>query len=67
VVSGKSFSKMVHIHGITISRFKEGLIVEDWSVTDSLGMLRQLGVWHSALVWLRLWKALKGSRKGGTE
>ena len=58
-VSGKSFGKTVHINGITISRFQNGLIVEDWSVTDTLGMLRQLGVWRSALVGLRHWKALK--------
>jgi predicted ester cyclase len=59
VVSGKSFGKTVHINGITISRFQDGLIVEDWSVTDTLGMLRQLGVWRSALVGLRHWKAMK--------
>jgi predicted ester cyclase len=59
VVSGKSSGKSVSINGITISRFQDGLIVEDWSVTDTLGMLRQLGVWRSALVGLRHWKALK--------
>ncbi len=45
VVSGNSFGKRVRFNGITISRFKDGLIVEDWSVTDTLGMLRQLGAW----------------------
>lgn len=45
VVSGISFGKRVRFNGITISRFKDGLIVEDWSVTDTLGMLRQLGAW----------------------
>ena len=58
VVSGRSFGKTVRINGITISRFKDGLIAEDWSVTDTLAMLRQLGVWRSALVGLRYWKAL---------
>lgn len=58
VVSGKSFGKRIRINGITISRFKDGLIAEDWSVTDTLSMLRQLGVWRSALVGLRYWKAL---------
>jgi len=58
VVSGKSFGKRVHINGITISRFQDGLIVEDWSVTDTLGMVRQLGVWRSALVGVRHWKFL---------
>ena len=61
VVSGISFGKRVRFNGITISRFKDGLIVEDWSVTDTLGMLRQLGAWRSALLGLRQWKALKKS------
>lgn len=60
VVSGTSFGKRVRFAGITISRFKDGVIVEDWSVTDTLGMLRQLGVWRSVLV-LRRWRALKDS------
>ena len=58
VVSGKSFGKGISINGITISRFQDGLIVEDWSVTDTLGMMRQLGVCRSALIGLRHWKAL---------
>lgn len=57
VVSGKSLGKPVQINGITISRFQDGLIVEDWSVTDTVGMLRQLGVWRSLLLGLRHWKA----------
>ena len=61
VVSGISFGKRVRFNGITISRFKDGLIVEDWSVTDTLGMLRQLGAWRSALLGLRQWKKLKKS------
>jgi predicted ester cyclase len=43
VVSGTNLGKKVCFTGITISRFKDGLIVEDWSVTDTLSMLRQLG------------------------
>ncbi len=30
--------------GITISRFANGKIVEDWTNSDTLGMLQQLGV-----------------------
>jgi hypothetical protein len=41
IVAGNSFGRKVHFNGITISRFENGLIVEDWSVTDTLGMLRQ--------------------------
>jgi len=61
VVSGKSFGKKVRFNGITISRFKDGLIAEDWSVTDTLGMLRQLGAWRSAILGIRQWKASKHS------
>lgn len=57
VVSGKAFGKEVRFNGITISRFSEGMIVEDWSVTDTLSMLRQLGVWRALLVVFRQWKA----------
>lgn len=59
VVSGKAHGKDVRFNGITISRFKDGLIVEDWSVTDTLSMLRQLGVWRALLVTFRQWKKLK--------
>lgn len=61
VVSGHSFGKRVRFNGITISRFKDGLIVEDWSVTDTISLLRQLGVWRSVLIGLRQWRALKHS------
>jgi predicted ester cyclase len=59
VVTGNSFGRRVRFNGITISRFKDGLIVEDWSVTDTLGMLRQLGVWRSLMAGVRQWKAMK--------
>jgi len=59
VVSGTTLGKRVRFNGITISRFKDGVIVEDWSVTDTLGMLRQLGLWRSVLVSLRQRRALK--------
>ena len=60
VVTGNSRGKRVRFNGITISRFKDGLIVEDWSVTDTLGLLRQLGVWRSVLIGIRQWKTMKG-------
>ncbi len=62
VVTGKSFGRRVRFNGITISRFENGLIVEDWSVTDTLGMLRQLGLWRTLLVGVRQWQTL--AKKG---
>ena len=53
---GTSFGRRVRVNGITISRFEDGLVVEDWSVTDSLGMLRQLGLWRSVLLGIRTWR-----------
>lgn len=58
VVTGSSRGRSVRFNGITVSRFVDGLIVEDWSVTDTLGMLRQLGPWRSILVGLKQWRAL---------
>jgi len=53
VVTGTSYGRRVQFNGITISRFEDGLIVEDWSVTDTLGMLRQLGVLRALFVWMK--------------
>jgi predicted ester cyclase len=58
VVTGTSHRRRVRFNGITISRFENGLIVEDWSVTDTLGMLRQLGVWRALWAGARNWRAL---------
>jgi len=59
VVKGVNRGRQVSLNGITISRFENGLIVEDWSVTDTLSMVRQLGLWRSVLVGLRQWQTLK--------
>jgi SnoaL-like polyketide cyclase len=52
-VTGRCYGRGVSFDGITISRFEGDLIVEDWTVTDILGMLKGLGVWRSLLVALR--------------
>lgn len=59
VVIGRNRGRTVRFNGITISRFEDGKIVEDWSVTDTLGMLRQLGAWRSVLLGVEQWKSLK--------
>ena len=64
LVTGTNRGRRVRFHGITISRFENGLIVEDWSVTDTLGMLRQLGAWRSILVGLRQWRRLAKAGAG---
>jgi hypothetical protein len=52
----------VYFNGITISRFEKGLIVEDWSVTDTLGMLRQLGLMRSLWLDVRSIRMRKAAR-----
>jgi predicted ester cyclase len=61
VVSGTSYGRHVHFNGITISRFEKDRIVEDWSVTDALGMLRQLGVMRSMLLGMSSIRVLVAS------
>jgi ketosteroid isomerase-like protein len=58
VVTGSCFGRRVCFNGMTISRFKDGLIVEDRTVTDTLGMLRQLGVWRSVVLAARQWRQI---------
>ena len=40
VVSGTNRGRRVRFNGITISRFENGRIVEDWSVTDQSSTIR---------------------------
>lgn len=61
VTTGSCYGRAVRFNGITISRFKDGHIVEDWSVTDTLGMLRQLGLWRALLLAVRSARAMKTS------
>jgi hypothetical protein len=37
-------------HAIVVSRFQDGKIVEDWASSDTLELIRQLGVWRSLLL-----------------
>ena len=63
VIKGVNRGRQAHFNGITISRFENGLIIEDWSVTDTISMLRQLGLWRSILVTLRQWRILRTAAK----
>lgn len=58
VVTGTGAGRRVRFNGITISRFEHGLIVEDWSVVDTLSMLRQLGLWRTVWLGARSWRTL---------
>jgi predicted ester cyclase len=41
---GESGGRRVELPGITISRIEDGRIAEDWTSSDGLHLLRQLGV-----------------------
>ena len=43
-LEGTHRGQRVTLPGITISRFQEGRIAEDWTVSDNLSLLRQIGL-----------------------
>src|SRR5437764_10220453 len=47
---GTNRGKHIRLPGITISHFADGKIVEDWTSSDNLGLLRQLGLWRTLLL-----------------
>ena len=55
---GTNRGRAVRLSGITISRLEDGKIVEDWGSTDSVELLRQLGVWRSLLMLVTEWRLL---------
>lgn len=56
---GTHRGRPVELWGIVISRLEDGRIVEDWAASDSLDLLRQLGVWRSALLAVKHWRLLR--------
>jgi hypothetical protein len=62
VVRGTHRGRPVEFGGITISRFEDGLIVEDWSVVDTLSMLRQIGPLGAARLAIAQWRTLARAR-----
>ncbi len=51
--SGTHRGRRSTLTGITISHIQDGKIVEDWSVSDTAGLLRQLGPRRAALLGAR--------------
>jgi predicted ester cyclase len=61
VLTGTNRGRRVRLWGITISRLRDGRIVEDHSAFDTLELVKQLGAWRAALLAPRM---LRGRRKG---
>jgi predicted ester cyclase len=59
VLRGTNRGREVTLTGITISRFEDGHIAEDWSAFDSLELLRGLGLVRTLLAAPRLLGALR--------
>ena len=58
---GSNRGRRVSLTGITISRIEDGCIVEEWTVSDTLGLLRQLGPLRALLVGVdQLVQAIRG-------
>ena len=64
VLTGSHRGRQVQLWGITLSRLRDGRIVEDWSAFDSLELLRQLGLRRALPLTLRL---LRSARKRRAE
>lgn len=56
---GTHRGRPVRLWGIVISRLEDGQIVEDWAASDSLHLVRQLGVWRSLLLGARHWRLMR--------
>lgn len=50
---GTNRGRRATLTGITISHIQDGKIVEDWSVSDTAGLLQQLGPRRAALLGAR--------------
>jgi predicted ester cyclase len=55
---GTHRGRKVELSGITISRFEDGRIIEDWGYSDSIEIARQLGIWRSLLLVASQWRVL---------
>ena len=64
-LSGSNRGRRLRLEGITLSRLRDGRIVEDWSGVDSLELLRQLRLWRTLLAAPRLLRGLRDARLSG--
>jgi predicted ester cyclase len=61
-LTGTHRGRRVTLHGIVISRFEDGRIIEDWAASDTMEIPRQLGVWRTMLLLVRHRKLLRNRR-----
>jgi predicted ester cyclase len=63
VMTGSNRGRPVRVWGITISRLRDGRIVEDWSAFDSGALLRALGPKRTLLTAPMLWRWWRATRR----
>ena len=56
---GTHRGRRVTLRGIVISRFEDGRIIEDWAASDTIEIVRQLGLWRSVLLFGKHHKLLR--------
>lgn len=47
---GTHRGRPVKLTGIVISRFEDGRIIEDHAASDTMELVRQLGIWRSLML-----------------
>jgi ubiquinone/menaquinone biosynthesis C-methylase UbiE/predicted ester cyclase len=64
---GTHRSKSVELRGIVISRFEDGRIIEDWAASDTMELVRQLGLRRTLQLAIEHRKLLldQGDKPGG--
>ena len=62
VLTGSNRGRRVRLTGITISRLRDGRIVEDWSSFDGVELLRALGLLRTVLAAPQLMRASREGR-----
>jgi predicted ester cyclase len=64
-LTGTHRGRRVTLPGITISRFHDGQIAEDWTVSDNLTLLRQVGLRRGLALAMRYAKRRLPRTRGG--
>jgi predicted ester cyclase len=57
---GTHKGREVELRGIVISRFEDGRIIEDWAASDTIELVRQLGLWRTIALAIKHRKLILG-------
>jgi len=63
LLTGTNRGRRVSVWGITLSRLRDGRIVEDWTGFDSLDLIRKLGLVRTLLAAPKLLAASRAGRR----